>query len=80
MTCPHCDTRLQIRTSRAVSPLSRELYVQCPNVECAYTCKMLLSAIHTIAPSMKPNPTVYLPTSRQRGAATDDRQMDLLST
>ena len=36
--CPHCAARMHVRTSRAVSLLSRELYLQCPNVECAYTC------------------------------------------
>ncbi|QBP10133.1 ogr/Delta-like zinc finger family protein [Cupriavidus metallidurans] len=80
MLCPHCETRLHIRTSRAVSLLSRELYVQCPNVECAYTCKMLLSAVHTIAPSMMPNPKAYLPQSKARCAGRDMRQLDLLPT
>lgn len=78
MSCPHCNTRLHIRTSRPVSLLSRELYVQCPNVECAYTCKMLLSPVHTIAPSMQPNPKAYLPLARDRPAAGDERQLDLL--
>jgi len=80
MLCPHCTYRLQIRTSRAVSLLSRELYAQCPNVECAYTCKMLLSAVHTIAGSMMPNPKAYLPQGRARGTPQDTRQMDLLPT
>ncbi|WP_269437767.1 ogr/Delta-like zinc finger family protein, partial [Ralstonia pseudosolanacearum] len=40
-----------IRTSRELSLLSRELYFQCPDVECAYTCRAILSAVNTIAPS-----------------------------
>ncbi|SPC13162.1 conserved hypothetical protein [Cupriavidus oxalaticus] len=80
MTCPHCGTQLHIRTSRAVSLLTRELYVQCHNVECAYTCKMLLSPVHTIAPSMKPNPKAYLPLGKPRPGPRDERQMDLLPT
>jgi len=79
MACPHCETRLHIRTSRAVSLHSREIYAQCPNVECAYTCKMLLSAVHTIAPSMMPNPKAYLPQGKVRGTQ-DVRQLDLLQT
>ncbi|AJG19107.1 ogr/Delta-like zinc finger family protein [Cupriavidus basilensis] len=80
MDCPHCGTRMHIRTSRPVSLLSRELYVQCPNVECAYTCKMLLSPVHTIAPSIRPNPKAYLPLGRARPAAGDERQLELLTT
>jgi len=78
MTCPHCETRLHIRTSRPVGLLSRELYAQCPNVECAYTGKMVLTIINTIAPSMRPNPKAYLPASRPRPGRADERQMDLL--
>lgn len=80
LICPHCEFRMKIRTSRAVSLLSREGYWQCPNVECAYTCKTITSVIATIAPSMVPNPQVYLPVSRPRGAGADDRQLDLLVT
>ncbi|MGA4081133.1 ogr/Delta-like zinc finger family protein [Ralstonia nicotianae] len=78
LTCPHCAARMHIRTSRAVSLLSRELYLQCPNVECAYTCKAILSAVHTIAPSIKPNPKAYLPAGRARLSPENPRQLDLL--
>jgi len=71
---------MKIRTSRVVSLLSKESYWQCPNVDCAYTCKAITSVITTIAPSMKPDPKAYLPVSRPRGVAVDDRQLDLLKT
>lgn len=77
--CPHCGSRMHVRTSREVTLLSRELYVQCPNVECAYTCKAILSAIHTIAPSMKPNPKAYLPAGRTRLLPDNPLQLDLLN-
>ena len=80
MTCPHCGSRLHIRTSRAVSLLTREAYEQCPNVECAYTCKVLVSIVHTIAPSMTPNPKAYLPLGRPRPGKSDQRQLDLMPT
>ncbi|APC68773.1 ogr/Delta-like zinc finger family protein [Ralstonia pseudosolanacearum] len=78
MKCPHCDARMHIRTSRAVSLLSRELYLQCPNVECAYTCVAILSAVRTIAPSMRPNPKAYLPVGRTRLLPQNPCQLDLL--
>lgn len=77
--CPHCAARMHVRTSRAVSLLSRELYLQCPNVECAYTCAAILSAVRTIAPSMRPNPKAYLPLGRTRLFAPNPRQLDLLT-
>ncbi|AGH85581.1 ogr/Delta-like zinc finger family protein [Ralstonia pseudosolanacearum] len=78
MTCPHCAARMHIRTSRELSLLSRELYFQCPDVECAYTCRAILSAVNTIAPSMKPNPKAYLPAGRARLLPGNPRQLDLL--
>lgn len=78
MTCPHCKGRLKIRTSREVSLLTREAYLQCEYVHCAYTCAAIISQVRTIAPSMKPNPQAYLPVSRKRPTAQDTRQMDLL--
>jgi ssDNA-binding Zn-finger/Zn-ribbon topoisomerase 1 len=77
--CPHCGSRMHIRTSREVTLLSRELYVQCPNVECAYTCVVILSAVRTIAPSMRPNPKAYLPFGRTRLLPSNPRQLDLLT-
>lgn len=71
---------MKIRTSRVVSLLSKESYWQCPNIECAYTCKAITSVIHTIAPSMRPNPKAYLPVGKSRPGVPDERQMDLLPT
>jgi len=71
---------MKTRTSRVVSLLSKESYWQCPNVDCAYTCKAITSVTTTIAPSIKPNPQAYLPVSRARATAIDDRQLDLLKT
>ncbi|BCN08535.1 ogr/Delta-like zinc finger family protein [Ralstonia pseudosolanacearum] len=79
LVCPHCDTRMHIRTSRTVSLLSRELYIQCPNVDCAYTCVAIVSQIRTIAPSMAPNPKAYLPVGRTRVLPGNPRQLDLLT-
>lgn len=76
--CPHCGTCLHIRTSRAVSLTSRELYVRCPEEHCAYTGKAILSIISTIAPSINPNPLAYLPVGRTRVLPNGTGQLSLL--
>lgn len=61
LNCPHCKLRLKIRTSRPVTALTRELYCQCENIDCAYTCKALVSILHTLTPSLNPDPGVHVP-------------------
>lgn len=70
LDCPHCGADATIRTSRAMSETSREASVQCTNVECAHTWVTLISAVRTIAPSMTPNPRVYIPLSPRSPAAS----------
>ncbi len=77
--CPHCGTTSHIRTSRAFSEITREASVQCPNVECAHTWVVTVTASRTIAPSMCPNPRVYIPLSKNSPAAKSpaESQMEL---
>jgi len=79
INCPHCGKPARIRTSRDLSPLTREAYAQCENVECAHVFKLIVSATATIAPPLTPNPLVYLPPAK-RGASpvADDKQPELL--
>lgn len=63
LVCPHCGQPATIRTSRAMSEISREAQLQCNNVDCAHTWVMIASAVRTIAPSMTPNPRVHIPLS-----------------
>lgn len=72
LTCPHCQGDAVIRTSRAISEITREASVQCENVECAHTWVAMISAVRTIAPSMRPNPRVYIPLS-QRAPMTEEQ-------
>lgn len=71
MPCPHCAERLYIRTSRAISLLTRELYMHCRNMDCAYTCRTLMSITKTVASSRQPNPKAYLPVEAE--STSDDR-------
>ncbi|MCI3205849.1 MULTISPECIES: ogr/Delta-like zinc finger family protein [Pandoraea] len=80
LTCPHCAQRLKIRTSRKVTRQTSQLYYQCENVECAFTCMALLSIVHTLAPSQSPDPTVFIPAGKAKLQQSDVRQMDLLNS
>lgn len=62
--CPHCDAPAKIRTSRAMSKISREVYYHCTNsIYCGFVWHGLISAVRTIRPSLTPNPDVHIPLS-----------------
>ncbi|PQP08396.1 transcriptional regulator [Burkholderia cepacia] len=67
------ETILAEKKARLVS-----LYCQCTNVECATTYKIHVATVHTIAPSLTPNPTVYLPVGKVDRLPTDPRQLPLI--
>lgn len=62
--CPHCGSIAKARTSRAVTPLFRELRFQCTNVDgdeaCGHTFVCSLVIERTIVPSARPNPRINL--------------------
>lgn len=58
MKCPHCLAHAWARTSRELSPLLREIYYQCTDVECGHTWVSRLEATRTLSPSGKENPAV----------------------
>lgn len=70
LNCPHCGTIATIRSSKELAPTVREASVQCNNIECAHTWITRVVADRTIAPSMRPNPKVYIPISQRSPAAT----------
>jgi ssDNA-binding Zn-finger/Zn-ribbon topoisomerase 1 len=79
-TCPHCGGPARIRTSRRITALTREAYVQCENIECCHVWRILISSVSTVVPSLKPNPDVFLPASRKaRGEGGDERQPGLFN-
>lgn len=69
--CPHCGSTARIRTSRQMSNLTVEQSLQCQNIDCAHTWVAHTSAVRTIAPSMTPNPRVFIPFSPRSPAAND---------
>lgn len=69
LSCPHCGGLATIRSSKELSTTVREASVQCNDVECAHTWVTRIVADRTIAPSMKPNPKVFIPLSPRSPAA-----------
>jgi len=56
--CPHCGSTSIIRTSRAISPLVREVYYRCNNFVCGHTFKVMAEAVETVSPPSMPNPEI----------------------
>ena len=79
LLCPHCKTSSTVRSSRELSDTVREATIQCDNPHCAHTWIAQVAAIRTIAPSMTPNPKVYIPLSPRSPAAQQPggNQMEL---
>ena len=59
--CPYCNSRASIRMSRQETPLIRELYLLCRNVDCGHGWKEQMSFVHTISPSGIDRPDLDLP-------------------
>ena len=56
--CPHCKSIAKIRTSKTMTALTRELRIQCINVECGHTFVAVLEMVRTIRPSGTPDPLI----------------------
>jgi hypothetical protein len=60
IACPHCGQATGVRNSRSMTPLVRQLQLQCVNPECGATFGADLSITHQISPSAIPNPAIML--------------------
>jgi hypothetical protein len=49
--CPHCGQPVKIRTSREVTPSTREAYVHCENPECGSVFHVLISVTGVVKKS-----------------------------
>ncbi|WP_299307830.1 ogr/Delta-like zinc finger family protein [uncultured Croceicoccus sp.] len=72
IACPHCSSRATVRTSRAVTPLYRQLNIACRNAECGHTFAADMTITHTISPSAIPDPEIHLRTSTFARRAVND--------
>lgn len=61
LVCPHCHSRMRIRTSEGVHIFMRITYLQCMNEACSWSARGEFTITHQMAPSGMPNPAVKLP-------------------
>lgn len=61
MHCPHCGQPANVRSSRVISPTTREAYLQCSGLACGFTFVAMLEAVRGLSPSGAPNPEIKLP-------------------
>ncbi len=62
LQCPHCHSRLGIRSSVGLTATYREIYVHCTNDECGFRGRGQIEITHTLCPSQQPS-DVTLPLS-----------------
>lgn len=61
IACPHCQSSCGISSSRGQTPLIRDIYYACKNVECGHTFLAQLVIVKTISPSSNPDPRLRIP-------------------
>lgn len=61
MLCPHCNSASLIRNSDRVTPVAKDLYMNCLNTDCGHTWKAQISIVHTLSPSAMPDPEIDIP-------------------
>ena len=76
ISCPHCNWPATVRTSEAVSELTRQTTYSCTNWECGHNFKSLEEIVVSLTPSSTPNPGVHLPLSSHVRRSLLQRQLD----
>jgi len=61
LVCPHCKSRMRIRTSEGRHIFLRVAYLQCTTEACGWSVRAEFEMTHELSPSGMPNPEVYLP-------------------
>ncbi|HKS12379.1 MAG TPA: ogr/Delta-like zinc finger family protein [Pseudomonas sp.] len=61
LVCPHCNSRMRIRTSEGRHIFLRVAYLQCTTEACGWSVRAEFEMTHELSPSGMPNPEVYLP-------------------
>jgi predicted RNA-binding Zn-ribbon protein involved in translation (DUF1610 family) len=64
MACPHCGHPAIVRSSEALSALTRRQTYWCTNIECGHTFVAHTEIVYTLSPSATPDPAVHLPLSK----------------
>ena len=58
MVCPHCLSRMRIRTSEGRHIFLRVAYLQCTTEACGWSVRAEFEMTHELSPSGMPNPDV----------------------
>lgn len=61
LVCPHCQSKIRIRTSVGEHIFLRRAYLQCTNEACGFTAIGSFEITHEMSPSGTPNPSIQLP-------------------
>ena len=61
LVCPHCKSRMRIRTSEGRHIFLRVAYLQCTTEACGWSVRAEFEMTHELSPSGMPNPEVFLP-------------------
>ena len=64
MLCPHCRQVGNVRSSKELTPLFREVTFRCTNDMCGHCWVCDLIAVRTLSPSACPDPEISLPFAR----------------
>ncbi|WP_409302191.1 ogr/Delta-like zinc finger family protein [Pseudomonas sp. KCJK8993] len=82
LVCPHCLSRMRIRTSEGTHIFLRVAYLQCVNEACGWSVRAEFEMTHEMSPSGMANPAVRLPIAdialRRAAMRTTNDQPDLL--
>ncbi|WP_295514960.1 ogr/Delta-like zinc finger family protein [uncultured Pseudomonas sp.] len=85
LVCPHCNSRMRIRTSDGKHIFLRLCYMACINEACGWSVKAQFEMTHEMSPSGMPRQGVILPKATlpmrreaMRSAAETNDQPDLL--
>ncbi len=55
LVCPHCNSRMRIRTSEGRHIFLRIAYLQCTNEPCGWSVRAEFEMTHELSPSGMPN-------------------------
>jgi hypothetical protein len=61
LSCPHCLSQGDRRSSRELTPTFREIYYVCRNPACGHSWKASLTYDYGLSPSAIPDPALDLP-------------------
>ena len=82
LVCPHCCSKMRIRTSEGTHIFLRIAYLQCVNEGCGWSVRAQFEMTHEMSPSGMPNPAVHLPVApaamRRQALKSASDQPDLL--